>query len=69
MIKCPDCGKMISEHAEYCIECGCAMSYILKYNKESNGNYDEYEPNNEGKYKVKIMTKKTNLKANMEKQM
>ena len=23
LIKCPDCGKMFSEYAEHCPECGC----------------------------------------------
>lgn len=25
LIKCPDCGKMFSEFAEYCPECGCPI--------------------------------------------
>ena len=25
LIKCPDCGKSVSEHAEYCIHCGCPL--------------------------------------------
>lgn len=30
LIKCPDCGEMISEHAEHCIHCGCPMYEIKK---------------------------------------
>lgn len=28
LIKCPNCGKMISEHAEKCIDCGLSMDEI-----------------------------------------
>lgn len=28
LLPCPDCGKMISSNAEYCLNCGCPMNYI-----------------------------------------
>ena len=28
LITCPDCGKTISDKAEFCVNCGCPMNYI-----------------------------------------
>ena len=28
LIKCPECGHMISEYANMCVSCGCPMSKI-----------------------------------------
>lgn len=28
LILCPDCGKKISDKAEFCVNCGCPMTYI-----------------------------------------
>lgn len=33
LIKCPDCGKMFSEHAEICPECGCPKEIVKKEQK------------------------------------
>lgn len=33
LIKCPECGKMISEYATYCINCGCPMDKIKVLSK------------------------------------
>ena len=30
LIKCPECGKEISDKATCCIHCGCPMDYIVK---------------------------------------
>ena len=36
LIKCPDCGKEISEHASQCINCGCPI--VAVNNQNPNGN-------------------------------
>lgn len=33
LIKCPECGKTISEYAQYCINCGCPMEKIKDLSK------------------------------------
>ncbi len=30
LIKCPECGKMISDKAEFCVECGYPVDLILE---------------------------------------
>lgn len=30
LIRCPECNNAISEHAPYCIHCGCPMEIIRK---------------------------------------
>ena len=29
LIKCPECGEMISEYAEFCVKCGCPRKKIV----------------------------------------
>lgn len=29
LIKCPECGKEISDKAKYCINCGCPLSEVV----------------------------------------
>ena len=36
LIKCPDCGKMFSEHAECCPECGCPTEDAKAANVEND---------------------------------
>ena len=36
LIKCPECGRQVSEYAENCPNCGCPMDRDLPYE-------DEYE--------------------------
>lgn len=33
LVKCPECNKEFSEHAECCPNCGCPMS-VIKHKKE-----------------------------------
>lgn len=34
LVKCPDCGKMVSPRAEKCPECGCPAKYFnMPYEK------------------------------------
>ena len=35
LVKCPDCGKMVSERASACPECGCPREYFEKDKKEN----------------------------------
>ncbi len=41
LIKCPECGKMISEFATHCIECGCPMDVIKKLIEKQNQDNNE----------------------------
>lgn len=34
LVKCPDCGKMVSERAAVCPECGCPAEYFKQEEKE-----------------------------------
>ncbi len=35
LLKCPDCGHMVSIHANFCPNCGCKISYIIDcHNRE-----------------------------------
>lgn len=34
LLKCPDCGKMVSQRAESCPECGCPSKYFISDNDE-----------------------------------
>ena len=36
LIKCPECGRMISEFADYCISCGCPMKKIKELISKPN---------------------------------
>ena len=33
LLKCPECGHKVSEYADFCIGCGCNISYIKQYYK------------------------------------
>lgn len=33
LIKCPECGHNVSEHANFCPSCGCTIEYIKKHYK------------------------------------
>lgn len=35
LVKCPDCGKMVSERALVCPECGCPRQYFILDQKEN----------------------------------
>lgn len=34
LVKCPDCGKMVSSRANLCPNCGCPSNYCGKANKK-----------------------------------
>ncbi len=34
LVKCPECNKEFSEHADCCPNCGCPMSVIKKQQEE-----------------------------------
>ena len=63
LIKCPECGKKISEYAPHCIFCGCPMD-IIKKNiiKKSSSNPSTLEIRDENKQKLEIF--KNNLTVN-----
>ena len=43
LIKCPECGKEISDKATCCIHCGCPMDYIIKKTILTNTTKNEIE--------------------------
>ena len=43
LIKCPECGKEISDKATCCIHCGCPMYYIIKKTILTNTTKNEIE--------------------------
>ncbi len=66
LIKCPECGKKISDKADACINCGCPLSEFNKqqikihseptdnkeyFDKETSLNYRKGSKNNRGKNK------------------
>lgn len=41
LLKCPDCGKMVSERASVCPECGCPKEYFNELEESINANLSE----------------------------
>jgi len=41
LLKCPDCGKMVSERASACPDCGCPREFFEAPNEEKNINENE----------------------------
>lgn len=37
LVKCPDCGKMVSEKVEFCPFCGCPKEYLIIPSTKSDG--------------------------------
>ena len=35
LIKCPECGKEISEYSSFCIGCGCPMKKIKELSRKA----------------------------------
>lgn len=54
LIKCPECGQMISEYAEKCISCGCPMDKI----KEIIANQAKEAENENKKEKASLLEEK-----------
>lgn len=44
LIKCPECGKMISDKAQFCVECGCPV-YLMFEESSEQGYYEIDETN------------------------
>lgn len=42
LIKCPECGKEISDKARVCVNCGCPISEYIEEKKEDNQKKFEY---------------------------
>lgn len=42
LLKCPECGHKVSEHAFFCPQCGCRIEYIMDFYK----NQEEEKANN-----------------------
>ena len=36
LLKCPDCGKMVSSRAKACPDCGCPIEYMDCFEEETN---------------------------------
>ena len=36
LLKCPDCGNMVSDRAPFCTKCGCPIDCIIKESKTIN---------------------------------
>lgn len=53
LLKCPECGKMVSDKASACPKCGCPIEDIKKANEEKE-NTEEKKPDNK-KDKKKII--------------
>lgn len=34
LYKCPECERMVSEHAAFCPQCGCKIEYILDFHRK-----------------------------------
>lgn len=41
LLKCPECGKVVSEFARECPECGCPMSDISQENQVADKSWDK----------------------------
>lgn len=50
LIKCPDCGKMISDKSTMCIGCGCPVETCYDRIEKSRNAFNEFKnslnPNN-----------------------
>lgn len=44
LIKCPECGKMISDKAQFCVECGYPV-YLMFEESSEQGYYEIDETN------------------------
>ncbi len=45
LIRCPECGKEISDQAEYCIHCGYPLHSMKRENRGQNGNTNTFSNN------------------------
>lgn len=45
LIRCPECGKEISDQAEYCIHCGYPLHSMKRENRGQNGNANTFSNN------------------------
>lgn len=63
LIRCPECGREVSEFAPHCIGCGCPMAVIKKM---TANNADGFKPNLETRYetKEKLLPFRDNLTGN-----
>lgn len=41
LLKCPDCGNMVSDRALFCTKCGCPIDYIIEESRKQNTNKDK----------------------------
>ena len=40
LLKCPECGKAVSEFARECPDCGCPMSDIAQENQVADKSWE-----------------------------
>lgn len=48
LIKCPECGKEISDKAQKCIHCGTTLAIAIKSNAENEIKNTQLEKENAG---------------------
>lgn len=66
MIKCVDCGKLISIHSLFCVSCGCSLSHIVQtlFNEQVQLKIREFEQETleEKRRQAKLNAEKESLK-------
>lgn len=63
LLKCPDCGNMVSDKAAFCMKCGCPIDCIVSENKKyiTHGEIAPQEPLEIGKIISNNIEKGTEL--------
>lgn len=55
LVKCPECGKQISDKSTHCIGCGCPMTFILReLRKEQAQNAETNKTANTAVHKTNV---------------
>ena len=67
LIKCPDCGKMFSDHAEKCPACGCTIEHVKEFERQKTEEERERRRKEEEERLRKIEEKRAARKAYIEK--
>ena len=58
LLKCPDCGNMVSDRAPFCTKCGCPIDCIIEESKTINREKDDSLLHKSAKIEPVMVTRK-----------